>query len=160
MGADAPIPPNMMNAAAPDGAPPRRSDSFFCSIEIIEKTLALLGAHALRAFSPRRSGIPPYNDNLIRSTITSEMGVKGVLPLGCLPHWGREGVTLLYAEEDWQVTGKRVFLQSRFLQCIFFILGKFERQYFPGAFAKKPPCPIRPRQAGRANPSGQGSITI
>jgi len=24
MGADAPIPPNTMNAAAPDGAPPRR----------------------------------------------------------------------------------------------------------------------------------------
>jgi hypothetical protein len=25
---------------------------------------------------------------------TSDKGVKGVLPLRCLPHWGREGVTL------------------------------------------------------------------
>jgi len=24
----------------------------------------------------------------------SELGVKGMLPLGCLPLWGREGVTL------------------------------------------------------------------
>jgi hypothetical protein len=22
-------------------------------------------------------------------------GVKGILPLGCLPHWGRVGVTLI-----------------------------------------------------------------
>jgi hypothetical protein len=39
------------------------------------------------------------------------MGVKGVLPLGCLPFWGREGVTLLYTKEDRQVTGKRGFQQ-------------------------------------------------
>jgi hypothetical protein len=26
-------------------------------------------------------------------------GIKGVLPLGCLPLWGREGVTLITAEE-------------------------------------------------------------
>jgi hypothetical protein len=44
--------------------------------------------------------------------ITSEKGVKGMLPLGCLPLWGREGVTLLYTEKGWQVTGKRGFLLS------------------------------------------------
>ena len=27
-------------------------------------------------------------------------GVKGVLPLGCLPLWGSEGVTLIAAEEN------------------------------------------------------------
>jgi hypothetical protein len=42
------------------------------------------------------------------------MGVKGMLPLGCLPLWGREGVTLLYAEKDWHVMGKREFLKSHF----------------------------------------------
>jgi hypothetical protein len=42
------------------------------------------------------------------------MGVKGLHPLGCLPHGKREEVTLLYTEEDWQVTGKRGFLQSHF----------------------------------------------
>jgi hypothetical protein len=41
------------------------------------------------------------------------MAVKGVLPLGCLPPLGREGVTLLYTKEDQQVTGKRGFLQSQ-----------------------------------------------
>ena len=46
------------------------------------------------------------------------MGVKGVLPLGCLPLWGREGVTLLYTEEVWQVTGKRGFFQSPIFNCI------------------------------------------
>jgi hypothetical protein len=40
------------------------------------------------------------------------MGVKGVLPLGCLPLWGREGVTLLYPEENWHVKKKRLFLQN------------------------------------------------
>jgi hypothetical protein len=29
---------------------------------------------------------------LIKRTISK--GVKGMLPLGCLPHWVREGVTL------------------------------------------------------------------
>ena len=69
VGADAPIPPNTMNAAAPDGAPPRR---FYNGKHTFGKVL----------------------ENLVK------MGVKGVLPLGCLPLWGREGVTLLYPEED------------------------------------------------------------
>jgi hypothetical protein len=28
-------------------------------------------------------------------------GVKGMLPLGCLPLWGREGVTLIAAAENY-----------------------------------------------------------
>jgi len=37
MGADAPIPPTMMNAAAPEGTPPRRFNSFLLKIQINEK---------------------------------------------------------------------------------------------------------------------------
>jgi hypothetical protein len=38
-------------------------------------------------------------------------GGKGMLPLGCLPLWGRKGVTLLAAAENKQITGKRGFQQ-------------------------------------------------
>jgi hypothetical protein len=41
-----------------------------------------------------------------------------MLPLGCLPLWGREGVTLLYTEVDLQVTGKRGFLKTLFFKPI------------------------------------------
>jgi hypothetical protein len=40
-------------------------------------------------------------------------GGKGMLPLGCLPLWGREGITLLSAAENKRITGKRGFQQSR-----------------------------------------------
>ncbi len=33
-------------------------------------------------------------------------GVKGILPLGCLPLWGREGVTLKAVEMMKRITGK------------------------------------------------------
>jgi hypothetical protein len=33
-------------------------------------------------------------------------GVKGRLPLGCFPLWGREGVTLIAAEENRQTAEK------------------------------------------------------
>ena len=42
-----------------------------------------------------------------------ERGVKGMLPLDCLPHWGREGVTLIPSskcKKIWAATG---FLQSK-----------------------------------------------
>jgi hypothetical protein len=41
-----------------------------------------------------------------------EKGVKGVLPLGYLPLWVREGVTLIIAEENKQPMEKRGFQQS------------------------------------------------
>jgi hypothetical protein len=87
--------------------------TFFCSGEIIEKTLTLPGA------LPPPLGHPPYRDNLIRSTRISEMGVKGMHPLGCLPLGGREGVTLFYTKEGWHATGKRGFLQAVFFNALF-----------------------------------------
>jgi hypothetical protein len=42
-------------------------------------------------------------------------GVKGMLPLGCLPLWGREGVPLIVAAENKQAMGKKRFRQSPFL---------------------------------------------
>jgi hypothetical protein len=40
-------------------------------------------------------------------------GGNGMLLLGCLPLWGREGVILLAAAKNKQITGKRGFQQSR-----------------------------------------------
>jgi hypothetical protein len=42
---------------------------------------------------------------------TSKVGVKGVLPLGCFPLWGREGVTLI-ATAEINLERKKEFLQS------------------------------------------------
>jgi hypothetical protein len=39
---------------------------------------------------------------------TQKGGVKGMLPLGCLPLWGREGVTLIAAVEINFMTKKEV----------------------------------------------------
>jgi hypothetical protein len=39
-------------------------------------------------------------------------GVKGAHPLGCLPLWGREGVTLLTPTAYRKVTGKRRFQRN------------------------------------------------
>jgi hypothetical protein len=36
-------------------------------------------------------------------------GVKGMHPLGCLPLWGREGVTLIIYEVGNRIIGKYVF---------------------------------------------------
>jgi hypothetical protein len=47
-------------------------------------------------------------------------GGKGMLPLGCLPLWGREGVTLLAAAENKRITGKRGFQQSQKFNKIIF----------------------------------------
>jgi len=33
------------------------------------------------------------------------MGIKGMLPLGCLPLWGREGVSLIAFPKELRVTG-------------------------------------------------------
>jgi len=40
-------------------------------------------------------------------------GVKGGLPLGCLPLWGREGVTLKDVTVDKQITKKRGFQSNK-----------------------------------------------
>jgi hypothetical protein len=43
------------------------------------------------------------------------MGVKGMLPVGCLPLWGREGVTLPTAAEYKHMIRKTGFQQSQLL---------------------------------------------
>jgi hypothetical protein len=40
-----------------------------------------------------------------RKNCLNPKGVKGAHPLGCLPLWGREGVTLIIAAEDYRITG-------------------------------------------------------
>ncbi len=37
---------------------------------------------------------------------SNKEGVKGMLPLGCLPHWGREGVTLQTVDKKKRISGK------------------------------------------------------
>jgi hypothetical protein len=37
--------------------------------------------------------------------ISIPKGVKGMHPLGCLPHWGREGVTIINTEENKTISG-------------------------------------------------------
>jgi hypothetical protein len=37
----------------------------------------------------------------------NKRGGKGILSLGCLPLWGREGVTLLAAAENKRITEKK-----------------------------------------------------
>jgi hypothetical protein len=53
-------------------------------------------------------------------------GVKGMLPLGCLPRWGREGVTLLTAGEYKQMIRKIGFQQSQFLSFLRRTSGKYK----------------------------------
>ena len=40
------------------------------------------------------------------------MGSRGLVPLGCLPHWGREGVTLAISTQVKKT--RKGFLQSQF----------------------------------------------
>ena len=47
--------------------------------------------------------------NTGRKDFLSEMGVKGALPVGCLPLWGREGITLITAENITGLLGEKVF---------------------------------------------------
>ena len=54
------------------------------------------------------------------------MGVKGVLPLGCLPLWGKEGVTLIAAAEINLVMGKKNFCKNKKLN---FFISQF-REHF------------------------------
>jgi hypothetical protein len=56
---------------------------------------SLLGTPALRASAPAARVSPNIAIDLKK--IDEKPGVKGTLPLGCLPLWGREGVTLIVA---------------------------------------------------------------
>jgi hypothetical protein len=43
----------------------------------------------------------------LKITLFKKEGVKGMLPLGCLPLWGREGVILIVAAENYRMTLKK-----------------------------------------------------
>jgi hypothetical protein len=58
---------------------------------------------------PPPLGHPPYYDNpqkVDENLLLKNKGVKGMLPLGCLPLWGSEGVILVPAAENNRVMGK------------------------------------------------------
>jgi len=51
---------------------------------------------------------PSLLDGWTRNSLQKQegdKGVKGMLPLGCLPLWGREGVSLIAFLKKWRVTG-------------------------------------------------------
>jgi hypothetical protein len=68
------------------------------------------GLFAHRASAPA-AWASPNSAIIIRRLMKNlnKRGGKGMLPLGCLPHWGREGVTLPAAAENKRITGKEDF---------------------------------------------------
>jgi hypothetical protein len=57
------------------------------------------------------------------------MGVKGVLPLGCLPLWGREGVTIITYSNSKKSSEKKLPQHHGF---------NYSCQEFPGIAFKYP----------------------
>jgi hypothetical protein len=57
--------------------------------------------------------------------------VKEMLPLGCLPLWGREGVTLIAATENYRMTGKRGSQKSPFWTNLPAIIRRGDFPSFP-----------------------------
>ena len=53
-----------------------------------------------------------------------------MLPLGCLPYWGGEGVTLIAAAENYQITLKRGFQKSQesLKKILCFQIGDFYKE--------------------------------
>jgi len=62
------------------------------------------GAHRLVGARPVEHGCEPYFGS-VKEKSNSLMGVKGACPLGCLPHWGREGVTLAISTQSRKLEG-------------------------------------------------------
>ena len=58
---------------------------------------------------PPPLGQPPIaiTPDKVENNTPEKEGVKGMLPLGCLPLWGREGVTLIAAAENYRMTKKK-----------------------------------------------------
>ena len=96
-----------------------KKKGFWGSVEILERNrkslLEALFYIVLLAPAARAS---PDIVIIIRRLMKNpdKRGGRGMLPLGCLPLWEREGVTLLAAAENKRITGKRGFQQSRFLR--------------------------------------------
>ena len=85
------------------------------SFEILERNKqSLMGALCTLCFCPRRQKIPPVAI-IIRRQMENQTkrGGKGMQPLGCHPHWGREGVTLRAAAENKRTTEEKGIQQIR-----------------------------------------------
>jgi len=48
----------------------------------------------------------------LKIILLKKEGIEGKCPAGCLPLWGRVGVTLLTASEKKRICGKKGFQQS------------------------------------------------
>jgi hypothetical protein len=55
--------------------------------------------------------------------IQKKEGVKGILPLGCFPLWGREGVILQGAAENRRIETKEDFNRVVFLKQLFNLIN-------------------------------------
>jgi len=78
-----------------------RSKEFFCSLEIIGFFPMLFCV--VLACSCRYN--TPHSVSDAIWLVTLYEGVKGTLPLHCLPLWGREGVTLIITEKYNRIAG-------------------------------------------------------
>ena len=76
---------------------------FFCSVEImllenqrgdpVSDSDGTTGAHRLVGARPVEHGCGSSFGS-VKEKSNRSWGSRGLAPLGCLPHWGREGVTL------------------------------------------------------------------
>jgi len=69
-----------------------------------------------------------------------------MLPLGCLPHWGREGVTLIAAAENKLISGKMISTEPKILFFFFLTLtGIVSRLFFDAVLFLKFVIQVRTR---------------
>jgi len=61
--------------------------------------------------------------------ILKKEGIKGTLPMGCFPLWGREGVILQAAAEN-----ERIWTKEDFYRAVFFNFPLVYIRYFTGDY--------------------------
>jgi hypothetical protein len=87
-------------------------------------------------------GIPPIaiTPEKVENNTPKKEGARGMLPACCLPLWGREGVTLMAAAENYQMIEKRGFQQSgnRAELFNFFVPFPVKKPFFALPLSKKP----------------------
>jgi hypothetical protein len=79
-------------------------------VEILKETInRSWGLQHIMLPPPRHLGIPysAITPEKVENNTPKNEGVKGMLPLGCLPLWGGEGVTLMAAAENKRITQKK-----------------------------------------------------
>ena len=75
-----------------------------------------------------------------------------MLPLGCLPHWGREGVILIAAAENKLISGKMISTEPKILFFFFLTLtGIVSRLFFDAVLFLKFVIQVRTRTFMREN---------